>query len=164
MHFILSDGLSVSREEDDPRFPSNGWLFCYLLWYGRDTMPLCLPPLSPSSPSSTNDSNVEKLLKEVVPCKGKKHCPLGISHAPNGQEHCMGCSICAEKLTRDPELLKAMKKNQAEFDKVMERKRLENERKERRAQFINMLKPFLVLFIYGPSPPTYQHERRCTHK
>ncbi|XP_024530918.1 uncharacterized protein LOC9631788 [Selaginella moellendorffii] len=31
----------------------------------------------------------------VLPqCKGPQHCPLGIAHAPNGKEHCLGCSMC----------------------------------------------------------------------
>lgn len=27
-------------------------------------------------------------------CKGARYCPLRVDHAPNGQECCLGCSMC----------------------------------------------------------------------
>ena len=27
-------------------------------------------------------------------CAGPNSCPLKIAHAPNGEEHCLGCSMC----------------------------------------------------------------------
>ena len=66
---------------------------------------------------------ISTLLKEVKACPGKGKCPLGIAHAPNGTEHCMGCSICAEKLTRDPELLKLAERNAVRKERERERER-----------------------------------------
>eukprot|EP00249_Psilotum_nudum_P016899 c26043_g1_i1 orf=138-2213(+) len=36
------------------------------------------------------------LQKDFVPkeCKDSKSCPLRVVHAPNGKEHCLGCSMC----------------------------------------------------------------------
>eukprot|EP00947_MAST-08B_sp_MAST-8B-sp1_P001246 g1246.t1 len=63
---------------------------------------------------------------QVEPCPGPLKCPLRIAHPPNGisaeSEHCMGCSVCAEKLTRDPAMIKMMNENEEKYLKDMQQR------------------------------------------
>ena len=42
----------------------------------------------------SGDHLSKKKKKDLPQCKGKKYCPLGVKHPPNGDEFALGCALC----------------------------------------------------------------------
>lgn len=65
-----------------------------------------------------------RAMEEYPQCSGPKECPLGLEHAPNGEEYVIGCELCLEEFERSPQETRRLR----EYEALQERRKAVRER------------------------------------